>query len=651
MKLSVIIVNYNVKYFIEQCLISVYQALQNIESEVFVVDNNSTDGSLELLKTRFPQINLIENKENVGFSKANNQALAVAQGEYALLLNPDTLVEEDTFVKCLDFMDKTADAGALGVKMVNGKGEFLPESKRGLPLPNVAFYKIFGFSKLFPKSKKFSSYHLTHLSPDETNAVDVLSGAFMLMRKSLLDQIGYLDEDYFMYGEDIDLSYRITKAGYKNYYFPETEIIHYKGESTKKGSINYVFVFYRAMQIFAKKHFSVKNAKLFNWLIDFAIWFRAGLAILKRVAVKLFIPAIDFIIVLVGLLAIAFYWDYAILSSKSSGFPDLFYYIIIPSYIVAWLASIAFCGGYKKPIRLSDTNKGILLGTILILLVYALLPESVRFSRAMVVFGAMWTTIALNIIRYAYHKFNIKDMIVTGKSHRRIGIIGKGSELYRIENLLKSFDKRVDYYGFITTNDQEVETSKMIGKLSEIDTIIPTFNLKEVIFSSHDLSIKEIINYMTAWKERGIECRIAPPESQSIIGCNHISSAEALLEENRNLLFRDENLKKKRAFDLISAVLLLISSPITIWLMRRKAGFVTNIFRIITGKRSWIGVCVNYHNTLHDINGVLSPISPYNTLHISNDMRVKIELLYITDYSLSYDLKILLRCFRSLGNP
>ena len=282
MKLSVIIVNYNVVHFLEQCLHSVFKAGARLEMEVIVVDNRSVDDSVEMVKQKFQQVKLIANTDNVGFSAANNQGLAIAQGEYVLLLNPDTVVQENTFDKVIAFMDSHADAGGLGVKMLDGKGVFLPESKRGLPTPAVAFYKIFGLAKLFPKSKKFGAYHLSYLDKDQVHEVDVLSGAFMLLRKALLDKIGGLDEAFFMYGEDIDLSYRIQLAGYKNYYFPDTRIIHYKGESTKKGSINYVFVFYRAMIIFARKHFSARHAKLFSALIHLAIYFRAFLAILQK---------------------------------------------------------------------------------------------------------------------------------------------------------------------------------------------------------------------------------------------------------------------------------------------------------------------------------------------------------------------------------
>ncbi|MFN2128695.1 MAG: glycosyltransferase family 2 protein, partial [Anaerolineales bacterium] len=266
MDLSVIIVNYNVKYFLEQCLHSVIKSIEGLHGEIIVVDNNSVDGSTQMLNDKFPKVKLIANKKNLGFSKANNQGIKKASGKYILILNPDTILQEDTLLKCFDFMESHPNAGSLGVKMIDGKGNFLPESKRSLPTPSVAFFKIFGLASLFPRSKTFGRYHLGYLDKDQVHKVEILPGAFMFIRKSVLDQIGFLDETFFMYGEDIDLSYRITQAGYDNYYFPETTIIHYKGESTKKGSINYVMVFYRAMMIFARKHFSRKNARLFGLL-------------------------------------------------------------------------------------------------------------------------------------------------------------------------------------------------------------------------------------------------------------------------------------------------------------------------------------------------------------------------------------------------
>ena len=241
MKLSIVIVNYNVKFFLEQCLVSVFEASEGIDTEVWVVDNNSVDGSVSMVREKFPQVHLIANSDNPGFSKANNQALRQITGEYALLLNPDTLVEKDTFRKCIDFMESHPDCGGLGVKMINGEGRYLPESKRGFPSPEVSFYKISGLIHLFPKSKRIARYYLGHLSEDETNEIEILPGAYLMIRKTVLDKIGLLDETFFMYGEDIDFSYRILLAGYKNYYLPSARIIHYKGESTKKGSMNYVY--------------------------------------------------------------------------------------------------------------------------------------------------------------------------------------------------------------------------------------------------------------------------------------------------------------------------------------------------------------------------------------------------------------------------
>ena len=268
MKLSVVIVNYNVKYFLHQALNSVFKSEVNFDYDVFVVDNASVDGSAEMVQQVFPQVKLIASPDNLGFSKGNNLAIRKSTAQYVLLLNPDTIIREDTLQQVVDFMDTHSEAGALGVKMYDGQGEFLPESKRGFPSPKVAFYKMSGLSKFFPKSKTYGKYHLGYLDDNEIHEVDVLSGAFMLLRKEALDQVGLLDEDYFMYGEDIDLSYRIQNAGYKNYYLPNAPIIHFKGERTKKGSLNYVRVFYQAMIIFARKHLLNKGGGWYIFLLQ-----------------------------------------------------------------------------------------------------------------------------------------------------------------------------------------------------------------------------------------------------------------------------------------------------------------------------------------------------------------------------------------------
>ncbi|MBA4166854.1 MAG: glycosyltransferase family 2 protein [Chitinophagaceae bacterium] len=280
--LSIIIVNYNVRILLEKCLLSVSSAGKDIEMEVIVVDNNSSDGSIDYVKPLFPSFHFIVNTENTGFSKANNQGLELASGQYILFLNPDTVIPEDCFSKCIHFMESHPDAGALGVKMVNGMGIYLKESKRGFPSPVTSLWKLSGITSIFPRSKYLARYYMGNLDQNASHRVDVLSGAFMFVKKAVLDKTGGFDERFFMYAEDIDLSCRIKKAGYNNYYFAGISIIHYKGGSTKK-DFKYVKMFYKAMSQFAKKHY---GAGIFTALLDAGIWTRAGLEILKNVFKK-----------------------------------------------------------------------------------------------------------------------------------------------------------------------------------------------------------------------------------------------------------------------------------------------------------------------------------------------------------------------------
>jgi GT2 family glycosyltransferase len=288
MDLSVIIVSYNVRNFLEQCLHSVRRAATNILCEVFVIDNNSSDGSCQMVETLFPEVGLIKNQANLGYAAANNQALKMATGRYLLLLNPDTIVNQDTFLKCIKFMDDHPDAGAAGVRMINGDGKFLPESKRALPTPGTAFFKMSGLAYLFPKSGFFNRYYLGQIDKSETSKAEVIAGAFMFLRAGAVRRTGLLDEDFFMFGEDIDYSYRLLKAGYNNYYYPETAIVHFKGESTRQENIRAVKYFYRAMSIYVRKHYSGGGMKLLAPFLHTAIFFSGSLALLKNLLRNLF---------------------------------------------------------------------------------------------------------------------------------------------------------------------------------------------------------------------------------------------------------------------------------------------------------------------------------------------------------------------------
>jgi GT2 family glycosyltransferase len=280
MKLSVIIINYNVKYFLEQCLLSVRMAVAGLEAEVFVVDNHSTDESVAYLRPKFPEVTFIENTNNLGFAVANNQAIRQCRGEYVLLLNPDTVLGEESLRTLCFFLDEHPEAGGIGVKMIDGHGVFLAESKRSFPSPWVSFCKIFGLSKLFPASEYFARYSLPYLRPNKQHKVEVLAGAFMMLRHETLDKVGLFDEAFFMYGEDIDLSYRLVLNGYSNYYIPE-RVLHYKGESTERDKVRFVKNFYGAMVIFYKKYYP-RSGWLMSFFIRLAIGLRAFSATLSR---------------------------------------------------------------------------------------------------------------------------------------------------------------------------------------------------------------------------------------------------------------------------------------------------------------------------------------------------------------------------------
>ena len=276
MKLSVVIVSYNVRDYLENCLQSVSRALEGIEGEVFVVDNHSDDDSVETVRSQYPWVRLIENQENMGFSRANNIAIREARGEYVLLLNPDTIVEEATLREVLRFMEEHPKAGGAGVMMHNADGSLAPESRRALPTPWVSCLKMLGFTK---------RYYMSHLPWDQPGRIEVISGAFCFLRKKALDEVGLLDEDFFMYGEDIDLSYRLMKGGWENWYLPYP-ITHFKGKSTQKSDYRYVHIFYKAMLIFFRKHYS--HLSLFYALpVKMAIYFRAAIALTDILRKKL----------------------------------------------------------------------------------------------------------------------------------------------------------------------------------------------------------------------------------------------------------------------------------------------------------------------------------------------------------------------------
>lgn len=635
MTLSIIIVNYNVKYFLEQTIVSSIKACQGIDSEIWVVDNNSKDGSVELVQNKFPTIKIIANKDNPGFSKANNQAIVQAKGKYVLLLNPDTLVQEDTFQKCIDFMDAHPNAGSIGVRMIDGKGVFLPESKRSLPTPSVAFYKLFGLSALFPKHPVYSKYHLGDKPENQTVKADILSGAFMFMRREALEKIGLLDEAFFMYGEDIDLSYRFVLAGYDNYYVADTTIIHYKGESTKKGSLNYVKTFYNAMIIFAQKHYSGGGAKAYQAILKTAIFIKAIMAIITNFFGKWNHLIIDSALIFASIEFIKVFWAVNI-KNQTSYYPFVFSWIIVPFYVFVWMISAFLNGAYDRPKTMKSALRGILIGTFIIATLYAFAPENWRYSRAVILFGAIasiaWMAITRTILNYYYNGIWSMDT----PERYSVAIIGTEEEEKRALTLIEKSNVQIIYKGRIDI----AEKSGGLGNYKQLKHLADWFEIEEIIFCSKDLSNKEIIEIIDQNKSR-MHFKILPENSDSIIGSNSKDQAGELYAKDLNYnISLDHHKRNKRMFDIFMCGTFLLLFP---WFMFKKwnGKIYGNLFQVFINKKTWIGYFDEMHENLPPIKpGVFSPKKTFLE-EMSKKTKGLINEKYAKQWNLEEEWKII----------
>jgi GT2 family glycosyltransferase len=640
-RLSVIIVNYNVVHFLEQCLRSVRRASEKISTQIIVVDNHSLDGSVEMVRRKFPEVTLIASEKNLGFSRGNNLGISQATGEYILLLNPDTVVQEDTFVRTLNFMDSHPQAGALGVKMIDGKGRFLPESKRGLPTPEVAFYKMFGLSALFPKSRRFGSYHLSYLDKEQTHEVDVLSGAFMLLRKSVLEQTGLLDETFFMYGEDIDLSYRIQLAGYKNYYFADTSIIHYKGESTKKTSVNYVYVFYKAMAIFARKHYSSRRAQTLSLLINLAIWLRASITLAGNVFRISLLAILDLCLFVGGFLILR--QAYFLYSGKST--PELlsFWFFGGISFLwmlIGWLQSV-----YDRPISLWRFSKSMVLSGVLALVIYALLPESMRFSRAIVLSGIAWAWLGGMALRGLLSVLWPGRYRLISRRKKRFAVVGTPAHVERVLKLLHSAGFTPGFVARILPSETAELPPDFVANLGHLEEVCTLFSIDEVIFCADDISSQRIIEQMTLLDRCRLDFKIAPPESLFVIGSNSIHTVgELYFVLNINAISKPASKRNKRLFDIIAATLLLLTLPL--WLFFA-AGFrrrIANLWQVLWGSKTFVGYDPKGDN-IHELPtlkpGLFSPSSALPD--VSADEVARLNMLYAKDYGILKDVSLVFR--------
>ncbi|MCB0526525.1 MAG: glycosyltransferase, partial [Saprospiraceae bacterium] len=580
--------------------------------------------------------------------------------EYVLLLNPDTLVEENTFHKCLQFMDEHPDAGALGVKLIDGSGKYLPESKRGFPTPWVAFCKTFGLSSIFPKSAFFNRYYMGHLSENETAEVDVLVGCFMFMRHEALNKSGLLDEAFFMYGEDIDLSYRITQAGYKNYYFPETSIIHYKGESTKKGSLNYVRTFYQAMIIFAQKHFSGRRAGLFILMLHGAIWFRAGLALARNILQKIWLPILDAMAIYVGLVILKNFWANYFYKD-----PDWFKSNVLwfnfPLYILIWLGTAWLNGAYDARFDLRRLVRGLSIGTLILAAVYGFLDLDYRPSRALVLMGAVWAVLSTIGIRALAHFIIYKNFRIGRERPRNVVIVGSHSESSRVSKLLNSVVMGKNLIGYVapepdktektsTTLDAQDPTGLVLlnhaqsgGLGNTLSEIVRIYQIEEVIFCSKDVMSQDIMHWMTMLGPT-VAYKIVPEESLSIIGSSSKDEPGELytIEIKYNIAQTVEK-RNKRVSDLSLCLLFLIGLPFWLLFLKRKALVIQNWVPVFIGKKTWVGYSGDSQNqSLPTIKpGVVSHADALDNISLNERTIARLNFIYAKDWAASKDWEIL----------
>jgi GT2 family glycosyltransferase len=644
-RITVIVVNYNVEHFLELCLTSVQAASHDLDVEVMVVDNHSSDDSMKRVKERFPDVIRIENTENLGFSRANNQAIRQATGRYILLLNPDTVITENTLRDCLDFMEEEPGAGALGVRMTDGSGNYLPESKRGLPTPWVSFCKAFGLNWLFPGSRRFGGYYLSYLDERKNHRVDVLSGAFMWLRKEALEKAGLLDESFFMYGEDVDLSYRITKAGYSNHYLGSLTILHFKGESTRRGSVSFVLHFYKAMILFSRKHFS--GVPGFTLFLSIGILVRACIALGRRVISGSASFLGEFAAAYAGMIFIKNWWE---LNFKGvpGMYPDYFIRLLVPAYILVWIGCVRILGRYARTYGQGNILRGIALGTIIISGVTNFFDEF-RFSKGLILIGAVWTYTVLSLRHLLWQWQNRKTAGFQSGKRRRILVAGGPADLAPARQLLSQYPEELVLCGWAGQPGASEQVSGWMGPLDSIGRIREQMGIDEVLFCSGTLTFSTILSLLETNRHSGLTFSFLPEGGRFLVSSSEKHNRGTIRQSGSIPdLIRPHNLRIKRLIDVVAALSLFILFPLIFWRFSRPGSFLANLLTVLKGKKTWIGLASEQYRS-HGLRPGVITMADLAGEGAPKEMVAALDGLYLGEFHAEEEIWNLVKNLRRLG--
>lgn len=622
------------KDFLLQCIKSIQKSQTNLNYEIIIVDNCSTDGSKQVFETLSTELNVLQYfylEENLGFGKANNIAFNNAKGKYTLILNPDTLLEADTLQVMYDYMDSNPDIGASGCKVLNHDGTFQAACRRGFPTPWASFCKLFGLQRLFPKSKLFTQYNLNYLNEDETNDIDALIGAFMFVRTDVLVKVGGFDDSFFMYGEDLDLCYRIKNAGFRISYYPQTTIVHYKGESSKRSTLNEDKFFYQAMEIFARKHYG--SSKLFFWFLKLGIKFRALVNNMKK-------HKKDFIFILIDLIIVnaSFLLSTKLRRGEMFAFPDYAYPDVFVFLSLITFLSMLFSGEYfEYSNRIRKAFFG-LVSSLLILTFLTYFFRNFAFSR-----GVLLMTITFSVFFVTLTRFinNILEKRKNTKKINKVVIVGWNDKAEDLIQNIRLKNKNSQLIGYISSKKYEDTNLEYLGEPDYIQKTINDKSINEVIvIDKNEFQLDNNTKIIRLKNDNLVHIYFANEYDDLIFSklVTELSGIDPEVKINKLMLIRYRLIK--RITDIfISLLMLSIGLPFLIVKGKTKL-FV----KLLLGKITFIGLFptnrqINNYGKL----GILGLVQISEPEKLNDKLKMELNNYYLENYSLTLDFDILFK--------